>query len=430
MKKMESLESAAAQQGEEKPAFHGRRMVGIAFLSNILASTITLATFGNFVDPVSEAFGTTRSTISQGMAIAFVVIGLTGPFSGVLLDRGWARSMMVVGSLMAGTGLIFLSQAQELWQAGLLFCGVVGLGAALFGIMPAMALVSHWFVKQRGLAIGISAAGLTIAGGVAPAAAEFLIELYGWRTALMIFGVGTIAIGVPVFGGLVIGRPESIGQRPDGESISFEDGERPDAGAESAVLDMGEIARDSRLWIVSIGFGLILTSPLVLSPIVVPYGTDLGLTAKQASAFFFAMMPFSLLGKVVIGRLADVAPIKPAMAVVVLGNSAVWLLFSLEPGFYLFLATGALYGIGIGGVSPLQGVTIGRIFGRENFGRASGLGGLVGIAVIASAMVLFQSLYGSTGDYQVGFFVQSALILLGGGLIALVRIPKAEGAGA
>jgi len=100
----------------------------------------------------------------------------------------------------------------------------------------------------------------------------------------------------------------------------------------------------------------------------------------------------------------------------------------VEPGFYLFLATGALYGVGIGGAAPLQGVAMGRIFGRANFGRASGLGGLVAIVVIASAMVLFQSLYGSTGSYQTGFLVQIALILLGGGLIATVRIPKTEGA--
>ncbi|MBC8188322.1 MAG: hypothetical protein H8E78_08995, partial [Proteobacteria bacterium] len=144
--------------------------------------------------------------------------------------------------------------------------------------------------------------------------------------------------------------------------------------------------------------------------------------------FFVAMMPLSLLGQVVFGRWADVAPLKPAIAVVVAGNALIWLVFYVEPGFALFIATGAIYGIGIGGASPLQGVTIGRCFGRANFGRASGLGGLVGIVVIASAMVTFQLLYGSTGSYQLGFMVQTVLVLLGGALIAVVRIPKLEDA--
>jgi MFS family permease len=417
---------ATGSSSEARPAFIGWRMVGIGFLSNFLASGITIAIFGNFVDPVSEAFGATRSTISQGMAIAFLVIGFSGPFAGALLDRGWARSMMATGSVIAGTGLILLSRATELWQAAILFCGFVGLGAALFGMMPAMALVSHWFVKQRGLAIGISAAGLTLVGGLGPATAEFLIGLYGWRTAMMVIGVGTILVGLPIFSRFVVARPEIVGQRPDGEAFVDEADSTSDPDLESSVLSMNELVRDSRLWILSIGFGLILTSPLVLTPIVVPYGTDLGLSAQQATTFFVAMMPFSLLGKLVIGRWADVAPIKPAMGFVAVGNAAVWILFYLEPGFSLYLATGALYGLGIGGAAPLQGVALGRMFGRANFGRASGLGGVVAIIVIASAMVLFQSLYGSTGNYQTGFLVQTGLILLGGALISGLRIPRAS----
>ncbi len=420
----EAIESTSTDRGR---VFLGWRMVGVGFVANFLASGVTLAVFGNFVDPVSESFGAPRSTLTHGMAIAFVVIGLVGPFAGALLDRGWARPMMATGVVITGAGLMLLSQATELWHAALLFCGVVGLGAALFGIMPAMALVSHWFVRQRGLAIGISAAGLTIAAGFAPVTAAILIDLFGWRTTLMIFGLGTILIGLPIFGGLVVGRPESVGQRPDGDIGPGESDAEPAQASNTFVLETRELIRDSRLWILACGFGLVLTSPLVLTPIVVPYGMDLGLTGKETTAFFVAMMPFSLLGKVVLGRLADVAPIKPAIAVVVLGNVLVWVCFYLEPGFNLFIATGALYGIGIGGVAPLQGVVLGRCFGRENFGRASGLGGLVAIVVIASAMVSFQTLYASTGSYQLGFVLQAALILLGGVLIAFVRIPKSEG---
>lgn len=426
---MQSGDLIASTSASADPAFIGWRMVGIGFLANFLASAITLATFGNFVDPVSEAFGVARSTTTQGMAIAFVVTGLVGPFAGVLLDRGWARAMMAVGALMAGSGLILLSQVTELWQAAVLFCGVVSLGSALFGIMPSMALVSHWFVRQRGLAIGIAAAGLTIASGVAPTTAEFLIGLYGWRSAMMIFGVATILIGLPIFAGFVVGRPEWVDQRPDGDAMEVDsDGIEAEPGIDDAILAIGDLVRDGRLWALSIGWGLILTSPLVLTPIVVPFGTDLGFTKVEAARFFVAMMPLSLLGKVVFGRWADVAPLKPAIAVVVAGNALIWLVFYVEPGFALFIATGAIYGIGIGGASPLQGVTIGRCFGRANFGRASGLGGLVGIVVIASAMVTFQLLYGSTGSYQLGFMVQTVLVLLGGALIAVVRIPKLEDA--
>jgi MFS family permease len=406
--------------------FLGWRIVGVGFIANFIAGAITLSTFGNFVDPVSTAFGVQRSTVGLGMSITFLVMGLLGPFAGVLLDRGWARSMMATGSLVAGTGLILLSQATTLSQAAVLFCGVVGTGAALFGIMPSMALTSNWFMKRRGLAIGIAVAGATIASYAAPAAAQYLIDVHGWRTAVMAFGAATILIGFPTFAGLVVGRPEEVGQIPDGELLP-EDPE-PGSSMEAPLLETGELVRDPRLWLLAFGFGLVLTSPVVLTPMVVPYGLDLGFTGQEANVFFLAMIPFSLLGKVVIGGLADVAPIKPAIALVVLANMLVWFLFYIEPGYVLFVVSGVVYGVGIGGAMPLQGVALGRCFGRANFGRAAGLGGLLTIPVIASASAVSQLLHGVTGSFHMSFLVQIGLLFLGGGLLTIVRIPESEGA--
>jgi MFS family permease len=111
----------------------------------------------------------------------------------------------------------------------------------------------------------------------------------------------------------------------------------------------------------------------------------------------------------------------------VLANILVWILFYVEPGYTLFVVSGAVYGVGIGGAMPLQGVSVGRCFGRANFGRAAGLGGLVTIPVIASASAVSQLLLGATGSYQMSFLVQIGLLILGGGLLAIVRIPKTEG---
>ena len=421
-------ESTPTEPKNVIPGFIGWRIVGVGFVANFLSGAITLSTFGNFVDPVSTDFGVSRSSVGLGMSITFLVMGLLGPFAGAWLDRGRARSMMAGGSLVAGIGLVLLSQATTLQQAALLFCGLVGIGAALFGIMPSMALTSNWFIKRRGLAIGIAVAGATIASYAAPATAQYFIDVYGWRTAVMVFGAATILIGVPVFGGLVVGRPEEIGQIPDGEPLVEDDS--GDSNSEAPMLETAELARDPRLWLLALGFGLVLTSPVVLTPMVVPFGLDLGFTGQQANVFFLAMIPFSLLGKVVIGGLADVAPIKPAIALVVLANMLVWFLFYIEPSYMVFVVSGAVYGVGIGGAMPLQGVAQGRCFGRANFGRAAGLGGLVMIPVIASASAVSQLLHGATGSFYMSFLVQIGLLLLGGGILSFVRIPDREGADA
>ena len=116
------------------------------------------------------------------------------------------------------------------------------------------------------------------------------------------------------------------------------------------------------------------------------------------------------------------APLKPSIAMIVVVNVVVWLILLFDPGYPLFVATGALYGIGIGGAAPIQGVAMGRCFGRANFGRASGLGGIVAVPLLAVAAALSQFLLGETGSYDTSFRVQVGLLAFGGILLGLVSI--------
>ncbi len=193
-------------------------------------------------------------------------------------------------------------------------------------------------------------------------------------------------------------------------------------------IETAALFKDSRLWRLAIGFGLVMTSPIVLIGSLVPFGEYLGFTGQQANVFFLAMMPCSILGKVVVGGLADVAPLKPSILMVVLVNMLVWMIFYTEPSYTLFLVTGALYGIGIGGAAPLHGVSIGLCFGRANFGRAGGIGGIAMVPLLALASASSQVLLRETGDYFAGFLLQIGLLALGGILLMSVRLPGRAGA--
>lgn len=430
---------------EAANAFLGRRMIGLAALANFLASGVTFGAFGNFVGPTSETFGVPRSTIGLGAAFTVLAMGASAPFVGRWLDSGRAKRMMSVGALLTGAGLLLLSRAQTLGQAAFAYIALVCFGAALFGSVPSMALATNWYVRRRGLALGFTVAGGTLASYFAPASAQLLIDAHGWRTAAAVFGAATIGIAVPLFALFLIARPEEIGQRPDGDAPAPEPaspafgatgvaGARV-SGAEDAAgllagleepLEMGVLARDRRLWLLAVGFGLIMTSPVVLMGLLVEYGKDLGFSEQQTAIFFATMVPFSLLGKIVVGGLADVAPLKPSIAMIVLVNMLVWGLLHLEPSYPFFLATGAIYGIGIGGAAPVHGVATARCFGRANFGRANGLGAMAGIPLLAGASALSHLLEGATGSYHTGFLVQIALVLTGGIALTLVRFPSRE----
>jgi MFS family permease len=426
-----SASAAEGPNGSAPPAtrpFLGWRNVGAAFTSQLLANGVTFAAFGVFVVPLSEEFDTPRGRLGLALSVAFLVMGGMGPLVGRWLDRGLTRMLMVTGCAIAGAGLMLLSRATELWQLGVVFCGVIAIGGALFGMGPSQALVANWFVRRRGLALGFAVAGATVASLIMPPLAAFLVDTVGWRGALVWFGAGTLVIGLPVFSLLVTARPEMVGQKPDGDAPDEPDDVSSAGDGSTAAVpappETGELVRDPRLWLLAVGFALVFTSPIVLVLVLVPFAEDLGYSRQNAAYFFSAAAPLSLVGKVVFGAVADRIAARVAIWLVVVGNAIAWALLFTDPSYPLLLGIGALYGAAIGAAGPLNGVVIGRCFGRLAFGRAAGIGGVAGLPIIAGAPALAGFLYDTTGTYHTVFGAQVALLLVGGVLLSAVRIPK------
>jgi MFS family permease len=419
-------------EARAKRPFLGWQMVGVAFVAQFVSSAITISVAGNFVGPIGETFGVTPTTIGIAPGLAILAMGIVGPFVGRAIDGGYARRIMTAGSVLAGVGLLALSRAETLGQLALAYLGLVATGSALFGALPSMALVASWFERRRGFALGLAVSGATIVSWVGPASAQWIIDHEGWRQAMVVFGLFTLCVAAPIFALFTVSSPEAVGQRPDGDGPAAEQdpGRSPGGAGETAmreiVLPMGELVRDVRLWLAALGFGLVFTSPIVLVVLLIEYGKSLGFTGQDATNFFAAMVPFSIAGKIVLGRLADAAPLRPTMLMIVIVNVLVWAILYLEPGYALFLTTGALYGIGIGGAAPVQGVLMGRLFGRVNFGRATVIGGLAAIPLLVLANIGSQSLLGATGSYQATFAVQMVLLVIGGVLLGAIRIPTAS----
>lgn len=402
--------------------FFGWRVVAAAFTAQLLSTGCTFAVFGVFVVPLSQAFGVSEGKFGLGLSITFLVMGAMGPLVGRWIDSGFARPLLLAGASITGCGMLVLSRAAEFWQLGLVFCVVVGVGAACFGPTPSTGLVANWFVRRRGLALGLTVAGATVASWLAPPLAAYLIDSFGWRGALASLGAGALAIGIPVLWFCVVGRPEDVGQLPDGDPPD----ESGAAAPPSVPVDTGTLLRDARLWLLALGFALVFSSPIVIILVLVPYGEQLGFSRQNATYFFSTMAPFSLLGKVVFGAVADRVRAVLAVWIVVLGGALVWALLYTDPSYPLFLGIGALYGAAIGAAGPLHGVMIGRCFGREAFGRASGIGGLAGLPVIAAAPAIAGILRDATGSYHAVFALQFVLVLLGGALLSLIRVPRSS----
>jgi MFS family permease len=401
--------------------FDGWRVVGAAFVVEFVSIGTSFSAFGVFMDPLAEQFDTTRGVISSGLGGLLLVTGLMGPLLGRVIDRGPLKAMMLCGVFLLATGLLLASRAASLWQAGVAFCLLAAVGTAMFGPLPAMAITANWFVRRRGLALGVTVAGATAASMLAPPIAAALLDALGWRNAVAAFGLGAAVIAAPVILLFVVRRPEDVGQLPDGDPPRNGATPAPVAGAETR-----DLIRDPRLWLISLGFALLFASSIVLGLHLVPYAEDLGLSRLHAAGALSVMAPFSLLGKVAFGAVADRVDVRKALWLGIALMAVGWLLLLTRPTYALLLATTALFGLGAGALGPIHGVIIGLCFGRGAFGRVMGIGSLVGLPFIAGAGPAVGFLFDATRSYQLGFAIQPAILAAATVIFFFVTVPRSE----
>ncbi len=194
--------------------FYGWIVLGVALVTIVLGYAIRNS-FAVFYPAIVEEFGWQRGSTAMIFSIAFLVYGLASPVAGTLIDRFSPRLVLPLGGLVAGTGVALCSLASAQWQFFLFYGCVAAIGLSLVGWSPLTSIVSNWFVRKRGLAIGILAAGF---GGslVSAPVAQFLISSFGWQKAYVIVGSMAACIIAPLCSLLIRRNPREKGLLPDG----------------------------------------------------------------------------------------------------------------------------------------------------------------------------------------------------------------------
>ena len=90
------------------------------------------------------------------------------------------------------------------------------------GQLATSKLVSNWFVRKRGTALGIAATGISVSGVIMPNISAYLVTEFGWRSGFLVYGLITLTLVVPLVLRLVISRPEDVAQLPDGAKSQTE----------------------------------------------------------------------------------------------------------------------------------------------------------------------------------------------------------------
>ncbi len=312
---------------------------------------------GVFLKPVAQELGFGRGEISNAIAISNIMVAVATPFFGRMVDRMGVRRPLLASILLFALATAALSLLQPSTAVLLLLYGVSGFVSIGQNPTAYSKVISAWFDRQRGLALGIALAGVGIGTALVPQLSNFLIAHFGWRD-------GYIGLGVAIFvlafipAAVVIREPESA------KSANAS----PLVGA-----DFSEAIRTWKYWAMAFAFFIAATTINGSLVHVVPLLTDRGIPVGTAVSMISAAGLALIVGRLIAGYIIDHV-FAPYVAIV----------FLLAPlGGLAILGSGTqavsplvgtvLLGLGIGAEIDLMSFIITRYFGIKAFGALHGL---------------------------------------------------------
>ncbi|MBO0720570.1 MAG: MFS transporter [Blastocatellia bacterium] len=384
------------------------QVAATAFLS--LFSLVGLSFYGLpfFYDFWVRDFGWSRRTITSGNLVGKIVIGtLFGFLIGWLIDRFGPRKLMLVGILLGGFAVIGLSQVSALWIFYLCYM-VNALGYVCGGPLPNQVMLSRWFDRARGKAMGFAYLSIGIGGAIVPLLAKSLIEKLGWQSALMVIGILIIVIAFPMV--LIVKDP------PEGPQAS--------AAAEPPVPISG-VVRSWPFYLLAIGSMCSIGAVAgVNQHLKLFLSIDHGYSQADSANVISLVLASSTAGRLLMGWLADRFPKKYVMLLIyALVSLAIPLLYFIStPGVIYVFAV--LFGISFGGDYMIIPLMTAELFGLKVMGRIMGI--IITADGLAEALSpwIVGNLYDVSKNYVKGFAALIGLAVIGA--IAIALLPQRQ----
>jgi len=398
--------------------FYGWWMVLFCCITMAVGPILITGTFSIFVKPLAETFGWSRGDISFGFSLVAFSIAFYAPVLGILIDRFGPRIVIATGAVVFGAGFCsFWFLSNSLGQFYSLYL-LTAFGGASLTSLPFAAIISRWFTKQRGLALGLMGTGVFLGGMYAPPLVTHIIATAGWRWAYITLGVIIWCVALPMSLFLLMDHPQQKKLQPLGEEN--------DAAARLAMaaphtpdhsLTLAEARRTVPFWCMTVSFALLSTASHGAITHFAPLLTDKGLSPQQAAAALMLLSAMGVLGRIIAGYLVDRFPAHLVAAGlflgVVLGLIAA---FSAEelPSALVFAA---MIGLGFGAETDLMPYLIAHHFGLASFGRIFGwiygafaFGGMLG-------PLLMGKTFDATGSYHLALTILIPAAILSAGLM-------------
>lgn len=398
---MELAASADISETENHPL--ALRMGLIAALGHNMVIGCIFGTFSVMLASVETRMGVSVEEAAVGIPLVVVGSSLMAVGAGVLVARYSLRLLLLLGALISTAAFLLLafSSSYALYLAAYV---LMGPAMALAGSVGPATLVTRWFTKNRGLALGL--VHLPIMVTILPVLSNWVYEQYGAPTTYLMLAA-LIGIGFAPLTFFVVDHPPEQESTPamvaqaTGAQVQTMDGS----------LTVGQLLSSGRFWAFAIASSAVATGAVTLGAVLVPMAVSLGFDRADGALLASIMAFVGMGGSVLFGWVADRIGGPRGLAVLTLGSAVLWGLLLIDPPFMVMAIIVGLLGLCGAGMIPNLSRGLADSFGPASFSRGFGLATTFSLPFVVLAVPGFPGLKSLTGSYAAPIMVMSVFFL-------------------
>ena len=378
---------------------------------------------GVFIPEFEREFGWSRTEISGAVTLGSLTGAGLALFAGPLIDRYGGRVFVAGGGLLLVIGLVLLSQMETEWQFFLIYA--VGRGAASGVISLAVGVtVSKWFIRRRGLAVGITTLGTRAGFALMPIGTQLIIDAEGWRTAALALA-GLVAVcGILPAAWWLHPRPERFDLAPDGVAGATPASRSARAALPEVDWTRGEALRTRAFWLVTAAVGLQSWAGGAINLHQIPHLVDRGLSPQTAALVISLVAVFAGAGALLEGALDLRIGARWTMAVGLCGSALGMVVLMSTSSVTMGAAFAVTYGTSFGLMVASSQIVFAEYFGREALGAIRGTAAPVQMGLNAVGPLVAGAAFDLTGSYLAAFIPFTGGYLVAALCLSLAKKPR------
>ena len=365
--------------------------------------------YGVFLKALEDDLGWSRTLLSSGSSLAFLVMGLFAFAFGRLSDRFGPRWVLTVTGVCTGLGYVLMSTMQSPWQLLLYFGFLIGLGLATHDVVT-LSTVASWYDRKRGLVTGIVKTGTACGQVLVPVVVTLLIASFGWRQSLVYLGIGGMVLLV-LFAQLMRRKPAVPAAGEMGTTQSTAN--QPEPQLQRNGLTMQQARSTHTLWKLAALQFCFLPALITVPVHMVAHATDLGMSTVRAATVLSLIGGSSIAGRLLVGLLIDRVGARIAMFSCVLLLTLALLMLRVIDNPYLLYLLAPLYGIAHGGLFTVVSPAVAEYFGMKAHGAIFGSIVFFGALSGAAGPLVAGMLFDRFRSYDLAFSLLIALAMAG-----------------